>query len=430
MPDRTQAPDINNQFEIPYITPDKVELDNGMPVYFLEGGSDRFVKIELVFFAGSYRQRKPLEAFSAVHMIRAGTESQGRAGINDLLDYYSVRLVLEPQKDIASVTLFVLHKHLKPALDLLKEIIRYPVYPAAELHTFMKNQQQIHIINQKKVQHLARTYFNELIYGEQHPYGYRLKPEDFDAVSDDDLRRFHGDFFYPRNAFCIVSGSMPGNITQYIADAFGDSHWENKAAPDVPNYPVLSSGSRKVHLEMPGALQSGIRIGKQLFNRTHPAHHRLKITNALLGGYFGSRLMQNIRQDKGYTYGITSNVISLVRSGYFFISTQAGTGVTDATREEIYKELQALREQPAGKEELSSLTSYLSGSFLRSFDGPYAQSERFKELLVFGLDFTHYDEYLETLNTITAEDIMECASLYLQENDMMEVVAGKKTLLP
>ncbi len=425
MPDRTQAPKTTAQFDIPYIEPKTVQLANNLPVYFLPGGSEEFVKIELVFLSGSRDQQKPLEAFSAMRLLRAGTENRSREEINELLDFYSAHLAADPQKDISSISMFVLNKHLEPALDLFREIVRYPVFPAEEVRTFLTNQQQIHLVNLKKVQHLARTYFGELIYGEQHPYGYRLKVYDFDALDAEDLQRFHRDHLHPGNAFCMVSGRMPENMENILGRAFGDMKAGREPSGEKADVQGLSSGRRKVHLEVPDALQSGIRVGKQLFNRTHPAYHRLKITNALLGGYFGSRLMQNVRQDKGYTYGIVSNLISLARSGYFFIATQAGTEVTGAALEEIYKELKKLRTLPAGQEELSSLKSYLSGSFLRSFDGPLAQSERFKELQVFGLDHSHYDEYLDTLKTISAEDIMECASLYLREDDMMEVIAGR-----
>jgi len=425
MPDRTQAPKTTAHFEIPYIQPKTAKLANGLPVYFLEGGSEAFVKIELVFLSGSHDQRKPLEAFSVMRQLRAGTESRSRREINELLDYYSAHIAPDPQKDISSISMYVLNKHLENALDLFRDIIAYPVFPDEEVRTFLTNQQQIHLINQKKVQHLARTYFGELIYGEQHPYGYRVKLDDFDALGREDLQRFHREHIHAGNAFCLVSGRMPENMEYLLRRAFGDMEVRPEPSGQRADVPGLSPGRRKVHLEVPDALQSAIRVGKQLFNRTHPAYHRLKITNALLGGYFGSRLMQNVRQDKGYTYGINSSLISLVRSGYFFIATQAGTEVTRAALEEIYNELKNLRTLPAGDEELNSLKSYLSGSFLRSFDGPLAQGERFKELLVFGLDHSHYDEYLETLKTIRAEDIMECASLYLREDDMMEVIAGR-----
>ncbi len=425
MTNRKHPPPKQLVTQIPYIKPRAAELDNGLPVYFIEGGTEEFVKVEMVFFAGSYHQTRPLVSYTTTNLLRNGTKNNSREEVNEQLDYYSAHLQLEAQKDIVSVSVYVLNKHLEPALKLFSDIIRLPVFPEEEMRSFLKNQQQIHLINQKKVQHVARTYFNELVYGEQHPYGYRLKPDDFDRVVQVDLQQFHRRWFYPGNAFCIVSGRMPYMIEKRIGKYFGDRNWQEAETGEPPRYPMLTSGSRKVHLEMPEALQSAIRIGKQLFNRTHPAFHRLKVTNALLGGYFGSRLMQNVRQDKGYTYGIGSNIVSLLRNGYFFIATQVGSDVSKAALDEIYNDLKELRHKPAGKDELESLKNYLAGSFLRSFDGPFAQSERFKELLVFGLDFGHYDEYMNTLKNITAEDIMECAGLYLNEEEMMEVVAGK-----
>jgi len=426
MPNRKQPPPVHIVSDIPFIKPKGVKLDNGLPVYFLEGGTEEFIKIELVFFAGSYLQVKPLVSYATSNLLRTGTDRQNREEINELLDYYSAYLNLEAQKDIVSVSIHVLNKHLEPALQLLRDMVRNPVFPEDEMRSFLKNQQQIHLINQKKVQHLARTYFNELVYGEQHPYGYRLKPDDFECVERPDLQQFHQYWFYPENGFCIVSGRMPPKIEKTIASYFGGTDWKNIDKGKPPVYPLLTSGGRKVNLSVPEAMQSAIRIGKQLFNRTHPAYHRLKITNALLGGYFGSRLMQNIRQEKGYTYGIASNIVSLLRSGYFFIATQVGADVSQFALEEIYNELKDLRCRPADKDELQSLRNYLSGSFLRSFDGPFAQGERFKELLVFGLDFSHYEDYLKTLGSVTAEEIMATAADYLNEDAMMEVVAGRQ----
>ncbi len=410
---------------IPYIKPKEANLDNGLRVYYLEGGTEDFVKVELIFFAGSYHQPKPLISFSTANLLRTGSLSHSRREINELLDFYSAHLQVEAFKDFVSVSIFVLNKHLEPALELLAELVLRPTFPEDEMRSFLKNQKQLHLINQKKVQHLARTYFSELVYGEQHPYGYRVKPEDFDKPSRDDLAAFHRSWFCPCNAFCIVSGRIPENLEALISGQLGGSGWQDSNKPQPPEYPMLSSGSRKAFLEMPEAVQSAIRIGKQLFNRTHPAYHRLKITNALFGGYFGSRLMQNIRQEKGYTYGVFSNIVSLKRSGFFFISTQVGADVRTPALEEIYREIRELRSRPASGTELESLKNYLGGSFLRSFDGPFAQSERFRELLVFGLDYSHYDDYLETLRNITPEIIMETAKDYLNEDGMMEVVAGK-----
>ncbi len=424
MINRKDMPKVKLTTELSLITPKADRLNNGLPVYYLEGGTEEIIKIELVFFAGSFFQLKPLVAFATGNLLRSGTKGRTRQEIDELLDYYSAHLHIEAQKDIVSVSMFVLKKHFEPAFRLFCEIVREPVFPEAEMHTYLKNQQHIHVVNQKRVQHLAMTYFNEMVYGESHPYGYRVKTDDFDKLERKDLQDFHANWFHPGNAFCVVSGQPPSGITKLISEGLGSAGWRQPEVARPPEYRMLSSGSRKMNLDMPGAVQSAIRVGKQLINRTHPAWHRLKITNALLGGYYGSRLMQNIRQDKGYTYGISSSLVSLVRSGYFFIGTQVGTDVCKAATEEIYRELQALRSIPAGDEELQTLKNYLSGNYLRSFDGPFAQAARFKELLVFGLDMSHHEDFLKELKTITAEDIMETAGLYLREEEMMEVVVG------
>lgn len=426
-PDRTRAPRTQIVTHVPYIKPLAASFPNDLPVYFMDGGTEAFLKVELVFYAGSYYQPKPLVSYATTNLLRSGTATKSREEINELLDYYSTFLLLDTQKDIVSVSMFVLNKHLIPALDLLREMVEEPVFPEDEMRAFLKNQQQLHMVNQRKVQHLARSYFLQMIYGDQHPYGYRLKEDDFDHVDRDALIQHHRERFHAGNAFLLVAGKLPGNIQDELAGRFGNNLQAAGQEPVIPTYQTQSSGNRKMHLEVPDSVQSGIRVGKQLFNATHPAYHKLKVTNALLGGYYGSRLMQNIRQDKGYTYGIGSNIVSLLRSGYFFIATQTGTDVTEAATGEIYKELKTLRSEPAKKEELKTLKNYLSGSFLRSFDGPFAQSQRFKELLVFGLDPSHHDDFLKTLKSITAEEIMETARDYLHEDSMMEVVAGRKT---
>ncbi len=424
MVNRKDMPPVSLSTDLSLINPKADRLNNGLPVYYLEGGTEEILKVEMVFFAGSFYQLKPLIAFATGNLLRSGTKGKSRQQINELLDYYSAHVHIEAQKDMVSVSMFVLNKHFIPAFRLFCEITMEPVFPEDEMRLYLKNQQQIHLINQKKVQHLARTYFNELVYGESHPYGYRIDAADFEKVERDDLLNFHRNWFHPANAFCVISGRLPADISARVADGLGSTAWEQPETAKPPVYRMLSSGSRKMQIDMPNALQSAIRIGKQQINRTHPAWQRLKITNALLGGFYGSRLMQNIRQDKGFTYGINSNLVSLVRSGYFFISTQVGTEVCQPALEEIYKELGTLRTMPADNDELQTLKNYLSGNFLRSFDGPFAQSARFKEMLVFGLDMSHHEEFLKELKRITAEDIMETAGLYLREDEMLEVVVG------
>jgi zinc protease len=426
MAERKEPPDTRIVEEIPFIQPVEAVLSNGLPVYLLEGGTEEILKLELVFHAGSYFQPSPLVCYSMTNLLKSGTQTRNARQISETLDYYGAYLQEDAQKDIVSLGIFVLQKHLEPVLDVFQELIKAPVFPEDEMRIFLKNQKQRHLVNSQKVQFLARTYFNELLYGAEHPYGYRPEASDFDYVERQRLADFHRDFIHPGNAFCLVSGRLPKNILALLEAKLGASDWPSGKVQASPRYVAGSASEKKILVEKPGVLQSAIRIGRRLFNRLHPDYHRLMITNALLGGFFGSRLMQNIRQDKGFTYGIGSSLVSLMRDGYFFISTEVGVGVCQKALDEIYLELKKLRTSPATEDELHTLKNYLAGNFLRSFDGPFAQSERFKEIIAFKMDVSHYQGFLNELNAITAGQIMQMAEKYLHEDSMIELVVGKK----
>ncbi len=427
MVNRKQQPPTRLITHLPFISPQKGLLGNGVPVFLVEGGTEDIVRVELLLLAGSYHQHKPLVTYSAANLLKAGTAGKTSHEISEMLDFYGAYLQVDAQKDIVSVSVYVLRKYLEPVLALVQEIVSAPSYPQGELDILLKNQKHQHIINSRKVAYLARLHFSEQLFGPYHPYGYRIRKNDFDKISRHDLLSFHKQWIHPGNLNIIASGKLPGNITSMLEKFFGNSNWARPAQqPPEPVYLAATSENKKLLIHKNEALQSAIRMGKRTINRSHPDHQRLMIANALLGGFFGSRLMKNIRQDKGFTYGINSAVVSLVRDGYFFVGTQVGAEVCQAAIDQIYQEIIDLRTKPASPEELTTLKNYLSGSFLRSFDGPFAQADRFKELLVFGITPEYFDNFLVELKNTTPESVMDTAGQYLHEDSLIEVVAGKR----
>jgi len=426
MLNRRIPPKISMVEQLPFQIPEKVLLKNQAPVYFLHGSADDIVKIDLLFMAGSYNQNKPLVAFATANLLQAGTSGKTSRQIAELFDFYGAYLQIETQKDTTMVSVTVLTRHLIQVLNLLGEMLKGPVFPNEEVATFTKNQKSKHLVNARKVEHLARIHFNEKIFGSGHPYGYRLRSADFDNVRSSDLMEFYLNWFHPGNLLVIVSGNPPAHLNGLLEEHFSDNGWLKPVTDPVQgDYPFPETGPGKVFISRKGSLQSAIRIGKRTITRPHPDYHRLIITNALLGGYFGSRLMRNIRQDKGFTYGIYSTLVSLVRDGYFFVGTQVGADVCKSALEQIYLELYHLRTQPASAEELDNLKNHLAGQHMRLFDGPFAKADRLRELLVFGLDNQHHASFLTVLKNITPDIIMETAGKYLNENSMTEVVVGK-----
>jgi zinc protease len=423
-PDRMVSPALQLIDKVQYTKPDIVALSNGIMTCLIEGGSQDIIRFELLFKAGTYQQNKPLQAYATANLLKNGTIHKQSEEINQLWDFYGVSLQIEAQKDLISVGFFCLTKHLDPVLDLLFEIISQAVMPEEELELLLSNRRQKFIVNQKKVQHLARVHFNELLYGVSHPYGNLLKVEDFDNLFREDLLDYYQRFLTPSNCVCLIAGQFPGNITDILNDKIGKLSWLYNEVGAQESFNICTTKKQKHKIFLNDSLQSSIRIGKLIENRHHADYHKISITNTLLGGYFGSRLMRNIRQDKGFTYGVNSAIVALLKSAYFFISTQVGNDVIQPAVKEIYHELEDLSKRPADHHELTMLKNYLSASFLRSFDGPFMQMERFKEILLFDLDYSHYDDFLPALNELTAKEIQIAAEQYFNPSDMLELIVG------
>ena len=173
------------------------------------------------------------------------------------------------------------------------------------------------------------------------------------------------------------------------------------------------------------SLQSGIRIGKLLIPKTHKDFPKLFLLNTILGGYFGSRLMTNIREDKGYTYGIGSGLSSNKKESTFFISTEVGSDYTKATVTEIEKEIEKLQKQLVSEKELDLVKNYLFGSFMRNFDGAFEAIDRFKAINELGMDYNYYEFLFSEIKTANSESIRETAKKYFNFDNMVKVVAGK-----
>jgi zinc protease len=207
---------------------------------------------------------------------------------------------------------------------------------------------------------------------------------------------------------------------------FGDDRWKQKKEIKVPQYKISTARTRENLIVKEKVSQSSLRIGKILFNKTHPDFHGLQVLNTLLGGYFGSRLMTNIREDKGFTYGIGSALVSMHHSGYFFITSEVGVDMCNRAIEEIYHEIKKLRTQKISKNELDLVRSYMTGNFLRSIDGPFAIADRFLGIYEYGLSYDYYDRLINTIKTITPTQLAELSEKYLREDSMIELVVGNK----
>jgi hypothetical protein len=426
MLNRAQAPSFKTIDTINIIKANHTKFSNGIDFYSLSAGSQEIVKIEFIFKAGMYHQAASLIASSTNNLLEVGSKSYSANQISDGIDFYGSFLELHVEQDFAIVSLFSLNKYLNESLKFIEELIKYPTFPDDEFKLYITNKKQNHFINSQKGDVLVRRKFSQLLYGEKHPYGLTVVDNDFDRINISEIKDFFSQYYTSNNCTIIASGNLPDSITETLNSFFGEKKWGQTNDLILPkSYSIETTKQQKHFIYKQDAIQSAIRVGRVLFNKTHPDYFKFQVLNAILGGYFGSRLMANIREDKGYTYGIGSGVVNLVNTGSFYISTEVGNNVTSQTLKEIYKEIKILRENLVSVDELETVRNYILGQFLRSVDGPFALADKFKAIWEYNLDYTYFDLYFNAIKTVTPNDIIDLANKYLQEKDLLECVVGK-----
>jgi predicted Zn-dependent peptidase len=424
--DRKKSPAFKTVEKIEMIKANVQRLRNNIPVYSVNAGTQELIKIEFLFSAGMYQQEIPLQAATVNAMLEEGTSKLNASQIAERVDYYGAFLETGLSQDSASIVLYTLNKHLKSTLPVVEQIIKDSVFPQHELDTHIRNKRQNFLVNNQKVGNVARKLFSELIFGGKHPYGINVKEADFDFINRTHLNDFYSRFYRANNCKIITAGKVDDDVLSILDSYFGGNDWIAKNDLTREDIQVVSSQKHEHLVLKEDAVQSAIRIGKVLFNKTHPDFQSLQVLNTIFGGYFGSRLMSNIREDKGYTYGVGSGIVSLKHSGYFFISTEVGVEVTRNTIKEIYFEMNRLREELIPEDELQLVKNYLLGTFLRSVDGPFAMAENFKGIMEYDLGYNYFDKYIATIKNVSASQLRDLANRYFDKSSMIELVVGKK----
>ncbi|TFG44413.1 MAG: insulinase family protein [Bacteroidia bacterium] len=398
-------------------------LRNGTSVFLIEAGTEDIMRIEFVFRAGMVQEYLPLLATSANMMLTEGSEKYSAEELNGILDYYGIFLNMTADKDNAGLIVYFLNKHFEKVLELLVEILFRPKFHEKELGILMNKRLNWYRINREKVQNIAGDRFFESVFGSHHPYGRQVQEADFGAMVPSLLKDFHAKFYKPEKMTMIVSGRIPDNAADSFEKYFGGLSSKEIYTEDSKNK-IIGAPGRKEHIRKKGAIQTAIRIGSTAINKRHADYPGLKFLNVLLGGYFGSRLMKNIREEKGFTYGIHSSVSSFDLSGFILISTEVGKKNAKQAVDEIYKEIHLLRTKPVGRDELEVVRNYMSGEMVRMFDGPFAIAESFKAAWEFGLDFNYFIRLMNTIRTITPDEISRLAAKYYNPDDLYEITVG------
>ncbi len=424
MIDRSIAPQKHKISEIILPQPSQKKLSNGIPVHEFNLGSQEVIQVELVVKAGQKYAEKSLVGSATSQLIGEASKKYSPGEIVRLIDYYGAFFESSSDGDKSYFSLFALTKHLPTVLPIFAEAILNPVFPEREVEIYLKNSKQNFLTNQEKTSYLSRKYFNHHLF-KNHPYGRILEQEDFDKVKAEDLTTFHQNYFTADNCELFLAGNYGEEVYDLLEKYFAPIIPTTKEKKKFSKIKTNKGGKHFITKE--GAIQSGIRIGKVLdVEFGSDEFFQLKILNTIFGGYFGSRLMSNIREDKGYTYGISSGIATFEDADFFYITTEVGKDVTVPAVEEIYKELENITTQEVNSRELTTVQNYMLGSLLKETDGVFSISDRYKGVYFKGQDLSFYNRYIKAINEVTPKDLLEVAQKYLSNNNLLEVIAGDK----
>ncbi len=396
-------------------------LDNGVPVYTVNAPEQEVLLIEWLFYAGNAYEEKNMVASAANHLLKNGTRTKTAYAINEYFEFYGAYVNRHSNHETASLTLHSLSKYLPELLPVISELLTDTIYPKDELAIFKQNQKQNLEVNLKKCDFVANRIIDENLYGFTHPYGKYTSTSDYDNLQRNKLIKFYNDYYINGKCALFIAGNLPADIEQLLNKHFGSLNL-NQHEPLPITYNKNPSTEKKQHLiNDVNGVQSAIRIARPFPNRHHPDFIKVQVLNNILGGYFGSRLMSNIREDKGYTYGIHSYIQNHIHETALMISTEAGRDVAAATITEIYKEMERLRNEMVGEEELHLVRNYMIGSILGDIDGPFQIIARWKNYILNNLDADYFNNSISIIKKITAEELHVLANKYLQVEDFYEL---------
>lgn len=393
---------------------------NGVRIEVLDANDFEVVRFTFVFHAGTSMQHKPFTASATANMLGEGSNTMTSQQIAERLDFYGSYFDINIDRDYAYISFCSLRKFFAQTAEVAREILLHPTFPEHELAIYCSKRKQSLKVERRKIETQSRELFAKALFGAEHPYGISSDEELYDELHREDLTELYHRLYTAENCFVVASGDIDSEVLSTIADiAEGLSHG-TQSSVSLPEPRPTSTTKR----DIASALQSSIRIGRLLFDRRHPDFVGMQVVAATLGGYFGSRLMQNLREEHGYTYGVMAAMVNFEHAGYLAIATQVAREHRDDALNEIYAEIERLRNELVGDEELQMVKNVMVGEILRILDGPFGIADVTIENIMCGSDNSLTENSVSQILATTPEDIRHLAQRYLAREDLIEVTVG------
>ena len=390
----------------------------------VNGGTQDVLRATIIVEAGSRYQQQLLQARFTSAMLMEGTRNTTALQMAEQLDFMGSIIETTAGADFGLINMLTTHQHLERTLSMLADVLMQPTFPQHEFDIVLRKQKQNFIVSQERVETQARKALMAKIFGTEHPYGRTANIEDFDAINRQHLIDFHKNNYINKPIMVMLAGQVGDREIALVERYLGQGN-----ATAAPHTPLTAQPSThapfRTHWAKPDALQCAIHIGKPTITRRHPDFPALMVLNTVLGGYFGSRLMTNLREDKGYTYGIGSILMPYRDACLLNIKAEVGASHTESAIAEIMHEMDCLRQTPIPPQELELVKNYLMGELLRQFDGPFATADTVMGSYQHNdMDLDYRVRTIDTVRTVTSEKLLSIAQQHLSPEGLVISTAG------
>lgn len=398
-------------------------LPNGSTLYLFPNDSLELVKLDFTVEGGSAHQQAKSLSHAANTLFGEATQRHTAEEVAEFMDFRGI--VVERMIDACTgnISFYFLRRYADELLPLIREMFLQPLITQPLFDAYRSHREQQIRAGFQKTAYMARNAFYEQLYTFDHPLGTYAYPDDVAKLTLQQVADFTRQHYRLEEAHIVLAGHIDDDLLALV-----DRHLSpvSTAAPQ-PRI-VLSSPDRPVtgshHVAMPAAVQTSLRIGRVLpLHWSHPDYARLLVLNTILGGYFGSRLMSNIREDKGYTYGIYSTTQVFRGSVVFYITADIAADVAQAAVGEVFNEIRRLQHEPVPPEEMDLVRNYMMGDFIRNIDGTFELSERYRQMVATDVTEQLTDNLLDAIQHVTPQQLQHLAQTYL--TDLLTVTAGK-----
>jgi zinc protease len=431
--DRSKAPIPDKPKSVTFPKFQESTLSNGLNLIVVENHKFPTVFISFTFKGGSYydEDKVGLSTITSELLIK-GTPNRTAMQIANEVDFLGSNLNSSSTWDMNRLTMRSLKKNLSQSLEILSDCILNPSFTEEELQREVA--QMFARIKNNKTQpdYLAETQFSKVVFGDEHPYGKVSTEASLSSITVADLKNFYSKYFIPNNSYCLISGDI---ILQEAVSLLEEKlkDWKEKSSEKqkdniTPNFPSIP---KVVLVEKTDAVQSAVRVGCVGIARTNPDYLKLVTLNVYLGGYFRSQLSQKLREEKSYTYGVSSGFDARLQPGPFAVRTSVASEVTAPAIEDILEEIKKLSTSLIPDDRFNEVKNYMMGSFPISIQTNTQVASSISNLKLYGLPMDYYDNYISNIQKITREDLKQVAEKYLDVSKLSIVVSGdNKTVAP